>query len=147
MTTETMQQKTFSFELVSPERRLIEGPARLAVIPGVEGDFGVLAGHSALLSALRPGVIALDMEGAEGERQNIFIAGGFADVTGERCTVLAEEAIPVAELDRTALETDLANLREDLAGVHNTALREPILRRIALVCAKLTAATGHLVTP
>lgn len=143
--TETTQQNTFSFELVSPERRLIEGPARMAVIPGVEGDFGVLAGHSALLSALRPGVIALDMDGTD-ERQTIFIAGGFADVTAANCTILAEEAVPVAELDSAALETELANLREDLAGAQEND-RPAIARRIALVCAKLSAATGEIVTP
>lgn len=143
---ETTQQNTFSFELVSPERRLIEGPARMAVIPGVEGDFGVLAGHSALLAALRPGILTLDMEGLPG-RQSIFIAGGFADVTADRCTVLAEEALPVVDLDRTALETDLANLREDLAGEADAVRREAINRRIGVVCAKLSAATGHLVTP
>ncbi len=144
--TETTQQNTFSFELVSPERRLIEGLARMAVIPGVEGDFGVLAGHSALLSALRPGVIALDMDGSD-ERQTIFIAGGFADVTAERCTILAEEAVPVSELDRTTLETELANLREDMAGAQDKDARAALSRKIALVCARLTAATGALVTP
>lgn len=142
--TETTQQNTFSFELVSPERRLIEGPARMAVIPGVEGDFGVLAGHSALLSALRPGVIALDMDGTD-ERQSIFIAGGFADVTAANCTILAEEAVPVADLDRAALETELANLREDLAGAPEND-RPAIARRIVLVCAKLSAATGEIIT-
>lgn len=118
----------------------------MAVIPGIEGDFGVLAGHSALLSALRPGVIALDMDGSD-ERQTLFIAGGFADVTAERCTILAEEAVPVSELDRATLETELANLREDMAGAQDKDARVALSRKIALVCAKLTAATGALVTP
>lgn len=139
--TESTQQKTFTFELVSPERRLIGGEARMAVIPGVEGDFGVLAGHSALLSALRPGVVTLHMTDAEAP-QRLFISGGFADVGVRRCVVLAEEALAVDELDRAALETELSDLREDLADEQDAAHRETLRRAIAVAAAKLYAITG-----
>src|SRR5262249_61675465 len=86
------------FELVSPERLLISQPVEMVVVPGVEGDFGVLPGHAPLVSTVRPGVIAV-FEGGK-VVQSIFVAGGFAEVTGERCTVLAEQATPVGDIDR-----------------------------------------------
>ena len=100
------------FELVSPERLLVSQPVEMVVVPGVEGDFGVLPGHAPLVSTVRPGVIAV----FEGNKvaQRIFVAGGFAEVTGERCTVLAEEAMPVAEIDRAAVEGEIRTARDDL---------------------------------
>lgn len=142
MTIETTQQKTFSFELVSPERRLIEGQARLAVIPGVEGDFGVLAGHAALVAALRPGVVTLHMADDEAPRK-LFISGGFADVNAVHCAVLAEEAVRVEDLDRLSLETDLANWREDLAGEPDPVRRDVVRQRIVIASAKLAAIGGY----
>ena len=93
------------FELVSPERLLVSRPVEMVVVPGVEGDFGVLPGHAPLISEVRPGVIAV-FEGGKVE-ERIFVAGGFAEVTAERCTVLAEQALPIAEIDRGAVEADL----------------------------------------
>ena len=81
----------FSFELVSPEKLLLAEEVDMVVVPGAEGDFGVLVGHAPLISSLRPGVIDTYNGGKVANR--IFVAGGFAEVTGERCTVLAEEAI------------------------------------------------------
>ena len=81
------------FELVSPERLVISRPVEMVVVPGTEGDFGVLPGNAPLISEVRPGVIAVFDGGQVKER--IFVAGGFAEVTGERCTVLAEQAMPV----------------------------------------------------
>jgi F-type H+-transporting ATPase subunit epsilon len=75
------------FELVSPERLLVAKAVDMVVVPGTEGDFGVLRGHAPLISTLRLGVIDIHDAGAVAER--IFVAGGFAEVTAERCTVLA----------------------------------------------------------
>ena len=86
------------FELVSPERLLVSRPVEMVVVPGSEGDFGALPGHAPLISEIRPGVIAVFEGGKVQER--IFVAGGFAEVTGERCTVLAEQAMPLADIDR-----------------------------------------------
>ena len=107
------------FELVSPERLLISRPVEMVVVPGVEGDFGVLPGHAPLISEVRPGVIAVFDGGKVEER--IFVAGGFAEVTAERCTVLAEQAVAVAEIDRAAADTELRNARDDLVEAKDEA--------------------------
>ncbi len=88
--------KTFHFELVSPERRLMALEAWQVTIPGFEGDFGVRAGHSALVSSLRAGVIEVRESPALPPRK-IKVSGGFADVTQAQCTVLAEEAQTVSD--------------------------------------------------
>ena len=78
-----------SFDLVSPERLLFSEDVEMVVVPGTEGDFGVLAGHAPLMSTLRPGLIEIH-DG--GEPRKVFVAGGFAEVTPAGLTVLAEEA-------------------------------------------------------
>ncbi len=90
------------FELVSPERLLVSQGVDMVVVPGEDGDFGVLPGHALFLSGVRPGVIEI----YDGDKisDRIFVAGGFAEVTGERCTVLAEEAVNLAEVERTTVE-------------------------------------------
>ncbi|MFI5019540.1 MAG: F0F1 ATP synthase subunit epsilon [Dongiales bacterium] len=125
------------FELVSPERLLVSRPVEMVVVPGVEGDFGVLPGHAPLISEVRPGVIAV-FEGGKVE-ERIFVAGGFAEVTAERCTVLAEEALPIAEIDRGAVEADLKDAREDLADAKNDLERAAAEAAIAVAEAKITA--------
>ena len=105
------------FELVSPEKLLLSEDVEMVVVPGGEGNFGVLPGHALFISTVRPGVI----EVYEGNRvsERIFVSGGFAEVTPERCTVLADEAMPVSALDAAAIEArqrglegTAANLRE-----------------------------------
>ena len=73
-------------------------PVEMVGVPGTEGDFGVLPGHSLLIAQVRPGVIDIHEGGQVSE--SIFVSGGFAEVSPERCTVLAEEAIPVADIDK-----------------------------------------------
>jgi F-type H+-transporting ATPase subunit epsilon len=104
-----------NLEIVSPERLLLSQPVDMVVIPASEGDMGVLEGHAPMIVMLRGGVIAL----YEGERitDQMFVAGGFAEVTPERCTVLANEVIPVAELDRAEGERRLAEADAALAEV------------------------------
>jgi F-type H+-transporting ATPase subunit epsilon len=125
------------FELVSPERLLVSRPVEMVVVPGVEGDFGVLPGHAPFISEVRPGVIAV-FEGGKVE-ERIFVAGGFAEVTAERCTVLAEQALPIAEIDRGAVEADLKDAREDLADAKNDHERAAAEAAIAVADAKITA--------
>ena len=81
-----------SFRLVMPERELLATEADMVVVPGTEGDFGVLPGHAPLISTVRPGVIEV-FQGSKAE-QRFLVVGGFAEVTPERCTVLADEAMP-----------------------------------------------------
>ena len=98
------------FELVSPQRLVTSQPVEMVVVPGAEGDLGVLPGHSPLIAEVRPGVIDIHEGGKVGER--IFVAGGFCEISAERCTVLAEEATRVADIDKAAAEDRLKNASE-----------------------------------
>ncbi len=110
---ETTQSNTVEFELVSPERLLKSEPVEMVVVPGTEGDFGVLPGHSLLIATVRPGVIDIHEGGQVTE--SIFVAGGFAEVSPEHCTVLAEEAVPTADIDKDAAEKRLEDAKQALA--------------------------------
>jgi F-type H+-transporting ATPase subunit epsilon len=103
---------TVEFELVAPEELLFSEPVELVVVPGAEGDFGVLPGHSALISTLRTGVIAVYENDAVSQR--IFVSGGFAEVTPERCTVLADEAVTLESANRSDVEERVKANREAL---------------------------------
>jgi F-type H+-transporting ATPase subunit epsilon len=127
------------FELVSPERLLVSEPVDMVVVPGSEGDFGVLPGHAPFISTVRPGVIEV-FEGST-VTERIFVAGGFAEVTGERCTVLAEEAAALNDVNRVEVEADLRRLNEDLAAARDDAERAAIATRIEVAEAKLAAAS------
>ena len=123
------------FELVAPERLLLSEPVDMVVVPGSEGDFGVLPGHAPLISTVRPGVI--ETYAGKTVKDRIFVAGGFAEVTRERCTVLAEEAMPVDDLDRTAIEAQARAAREDLGLAKDAAERAAAERSLAVAEAKL----------
>ena len=130
--------QTFQFELVSPEKILVSEQAKMVVVPGEAGDFGVLAQHSPLLSSIRPGVVTLFTP--DGETKRIFVAGGFADVNPESCSVLAEEAMNVSDLDRGKLEGQLKDLEEDLAGSKSDPLKSALLQtQLDITRAKIQA--------
>lgn len=130
---------TFQFELVSPERVLVSEEAKMVVVPGAGGDFGVLPKHSPLLSSIRPGVVTVTA--ADGSVRKIFVAGGFADVNPDICSVLAEEAVAVEELDRAALEASLKTLEDDAAFAKEDAIKlASVQRQIDVTKAKLQAA-------
>ncbi len=95
-----------ALEIVSPERLVLSRPVDMAVIPADEGDMGVLGGHAPMIVALRGGAIALYT--GEEITDRLFVSGGFAEITPERCTVLATEAVPVADLRRAEGERRLA---------------------------------------
>ena len=130
---------TFNFELVSPDKIMMSEPAWQVVIPGEEGYFGVRAGHMSLIAAIKPGVVEVyKTEGAAPEK--IFIAGGFADVTAANCTVLAEQAVNVNDLDAGAIQAELNNLKEDLSMANDAASKMLADKKIALATIKLQAA-------
>jgi F-type H+-transporting ATPase subunit epsilon len=133
-----MAEGKVEFELVSPERLLLSEPVDMIVVPGAEGDFGVLPRHAPMISTLRLGTIRV-YQGRE-VKQRIFVAGGFAEVTPERCTVLAEEAVPVADIDKAKIEAELKDLREDLGDAKDDAEKKSVARRIAVREAMLAAA-------
>jgi F-type H+-transporting ATPase subunit epsilon len=109
------------FELVSPEKLLLSEAVDMVVVPGSEGNFGVLAGHSLLISTVRPGVI--DVYEGNQISERIFVSGGFAEVTAERCTVLADEAVPLSSLDAAAIEAAQRTLEGTLANLRDRAGR------------------------
>lgn len=133
-----MAEEKVQFELVSPEELLVEDAVEMVVIPGEEGDFGVLPRHAPMLSTVRPGVIAIYENNAV--RDRIFIAGGFAEVTPERCTVLAEMALPVSDIDRADAEQKLNDARDDLKDAKDDTERRVAERQIAAYEAMLAVA-------
>ena len=102
-----------AFDLVSPERLLLSTQAEMVTIPGTEGEMGVMAGHMPLISTLRPGVIAVS--GGADNAQRFYVMGGFAEVNPGKLTVLAEEAVPLAELNAAALDQRIKNAEDDVS--------------------------------
>jgi len=107
--------ETTLFELVSPERLIISKDVSMVVVPGTEGLFGVLPRHTSMLSALAPGVIDIYEEDAITER--VFVINGFAEVTGERCTVLAEDVIPIDKLNPEELEETIVKIKAKVSSM------------------------------
>jgi F-type H+-transporting ATPase subunit epsilon len=112
----------FLFELVSPERLLLSEQASAVVVPGSEGQFTMMKGHSPLMSTLRPGVVEATL--ASGAKQRIFVRGGFADATGDALTILAEQAIPLDEFDAAALAVEIRYAEEDVADAKDPAVKD-----------------------
>lgn len=100
-----------TMDLVSPEKLLLSDEFEMIVVPGAEGDFAVLAGHSPVTSSLRPGVISIYENDQEKDR--VFVNGGFAEVANDKLTVLAEEAVYIADLNRSDIEQRIQNAKED----------------------------------
>ena len=132
-----MAETTVQFELVSPEQLLLSEVVEMVVVPGGEGDFGILPGHSPMISTVRPGVIHVFTGGSVSSR--IFVAGGFAEVTGSRCTVLAEEALAVDDIDRAQVESDLQAAVEDLGDADDPNAQKAAENRAVTARAKLVA--------
>jgi F-type H+-transporting ATPase subunit epsilon len=100
---------TFHFELVSPEKIAFSGEADQVDVPGAEGDFGVFAGHAPLISLLRPGVVTVH---AGGEQTKLVVLGGLAEVGPDGLTLLADVATSLEDLDRAALQRQIAEMEE-----------------------------------
>jgi len=107
--------------LVTPEREAPPGAADMVVVPGVEGDFGVLPNHAPVMSNIRPGWLTVTDEGQE---ERIVIRGGFAEVTAEGLNVLAENAQFASEINASELAQDIQDTREDIADAKDDAERE-----------------------
>ena len=129
---------TFNFELVTPERLVFSGEASQVVVPGMEGDFAVLAGHSPFISTLRPGM--LDVTLPQG-RQRLLVKKGVAEADPARLTVLAQIAMPVEELEGARLASELqlaeaqvAEAKDDHARMMAQTLLD-VLKRLQLKAA------------
>jgi F-type H+-transporting ATPase subunit epsilon len=126
---------TFNFELVTPERLVFSGEANQVVVPGAEGDFAVLAGHSPFISTLRPGI--LDVTLPNGRRQ-LLVKKGVAEADPARLTILAQTALPVEELrgeklaaEITLAEGQLAAAKDDQSRMVAETLLD-VLKRLQL---------------
>jgi F-type H+-transporting ATPase subunit epsilon len=125
------------FELVSPERLLLSTEVEAVVVPGAEGDFTVLPGHSRLISTIRPGVITVMQGGRAADR--IFVEGGFAEVTPQGCTVLAEHATPVADISREQAAQAVQDAKEDIEDSKDETARGAAAKILAVAEARLRA--------
>ena len=104
---------TIQFDLVSLEKLVASQAVEMVVVPGSEGDMGVLPGHSLLIGTIRPGVI--DVHEGGNVTNRIFVSGGFVQVDPETCTVLADEAVAVADIDKAAATDRLQSAQKALA--------------------------------
>ncbi len=119
---------TFHFDLVSPEKLLFSGEVDQVDAPGAEGDFGVLAGHAALVSALRPGIMTVTVNG---QAQRMVILGGFAEVGPDgRLTVLADLADSIEDFDRTALAARIKAQEEKIRGLETGSELDKAIARL-----------------
>lgn len=126
------------FELVSPAKLLMSAAVDMVVVPGTEGDFGALALHAPMIATVRPGVIDVHDNGRVSDQ--IFVAGGFAEVNEERITVLAEEAMPVVEITEAVAEARKKAAKaalEDAKTDHEKALAE---KQVAIAAAMAAVA-------
>ncbi len=130
--------ETLQFELVAPERLIFSGDVEMVVVPGTEGDFGVLPGHSLLISTLRPGLIEIYEN--EKPKERYVVAEGFAEVTGERCTVLSTEAFETGTIDQARAQARLEQAQLDLRDAEGEEERAKYERAVEL--AELLAANA-----
>ena len=119
------------FELVTPERLLLSEMVEMVVVPGTEGNFGVLPGHAPLISSIRPGTI--DIYEGQSVTRRIFVVSGIAEVTPELCTVLADEAMAPDEVDRGAIEAELQNVQGNLPSLREQVGRTAGAERESLL--------------
>jgi len=136
-------ENTFDFELVSPEKKIMSERAWQVTIPGEEGSFGVRSGHSALVSSIRPGVVDIVLK--QGDKpKRIFIAGGFADVTASNCTILAEEAIALDDMDAVLIKKEMSDLESKLSAAKDNIEKSRFTKQLALAKSKLAAVSGSI---
>jgi F-type H+-transporting ATPase subunit epsilon len=116
---------TFHFDLVSPEKLAFSGEVDQVDVPGLEGDFGVLAGHAPVVAALRPGILTII---AGGERQKVIVLGGLAEVSEKGLTVLADVATSMQELDRARFAETISEMEEKLSEKEGSELDNALAR-------------------
>ena len=102
---------TISFDLVSPENLIFNEEVGMIIVPGKDGDFGVLPGHSKLMSSLRPGRIMIYSED-NNLLKSFFVSGGFAEVNPEKCIILAESVDDMSVLDKSIIQNNIQDLEK-----------------------------------
>jgi len=132
--------EAFKFELVSPERLLVSEDVESVIIPGTDGEMTVMARHAPVMSTIKPGVVTVrPVSGAE---QRYAVFGGFADILPDGCTLLAESAVAVQDIDRNDLARRIGEAKEDVADAKDEAARtraEQYLANLSTLEAALAA--------
>jgi F-type H+-transporting ATPase subunit epsilon len=132
---------TLPFKLVSPEKVLFDQEVSMVVVPGIEGDIGVLPQHAPLLTLLRPGVVTIYEE--EKVLIRIFVDGGFSEVASERCVALITEGKPLEAIDKAALEIEIKNLLEDVADSKTPEERKQANKNLEIARVKLMEVVSY----
>ena len=111
----------FKFELVSPEKLVLAAQVQQVLVPGTEGDFGILSGHAPVMTSIRPGV--LEVITRSGNAKRFYVRGGFAEADPDGLVVLAQQSIDLEELDAADLKQEIKNLEEDVADANSDEQR------------------------
>jgi F-type H+-transporting ATPase subunit epsilon len=130
--------EAFQFELVSPERLLVSEKVESVVIPGAEGEMTVMAQHAPVMTTIKPGVVTVKTSAGSEERFVVF--GGFADILPSGCTLLAESAVHVNDIDRADLARRIQEAKEDAADAKDDESRS----RAEQFLSQLTTLEGAL---
>jgi F-type H+-transporting ATPase subunit epsilon len=129
---------SFKFDLVSPERLLVSEDVISVVVPGAEGEMTVMADHSPVMTTVNPGVVTVQT--VSGETQRFVVFGGFADIVGDACTLLAESAVDMKSIDRADIQHRIEAAKSDLDGISDDGERT----RLETFLAQLTTLEGKL---
>ena len=113
---------TISFDLVSPENLIFNDEVGMIIVPGKDGDFGVLPGHSKVMSSLRPGRVMVYGEG-KNLLKSFFVSGGFAEVNPEKCIVLAESVDEINTLEKSTIKKEI----QELEGQESDKAKEQMI--------------------
>lgn len=132
--------EAFKFELVSPARLVLSEEASQVVVPGLDGDFTMLKGHSPFMTTVRPGVV--EVTSASGKTSKIFVRGGFADASPAGLTILAEQAIPVEDLKADVIAKEIKDAEEDVADAKTAEAKRVAQEKLDQLKAVLGAAQG-----
>ncbi|HXB79169.1 MAG TPA: F0F1 ATP synthase subunit epsilon [Bradyrhizobium sp.] len=116
---------TFHFDLVSPEKLAFSGEVDQVDIPGLEGDFGVLAGHAPVIAVMRPGILTVI---TGGKKEKIIVTGGLAEMSDRGLTVLADVAMSLEDLDRAQFADAIAEMQAKLSEKEGSELDREIAR-------------------
>ena len=130
----------FQFELVAPEKLIYSDEAEFVVVPGAEGDFGVLPEHSLLLSTVRPGVV--EVYENDKPKHRFFVGGGFAEVTPERCTVLCTESLNLVDFDESKANARLESAERDLSEASSDLEREKCEKALEVTQSLISAGSS-----
>ncbi|MGH6846094.1 MAG: F0F1 ATP synthase subunit epsilon [Methylocella sp.] len=111
----------FHLEIVSPERLVFSGEVEAVVVPGTEGEFTVFKDHAPVISSMKPGIIVIDETPAK--KLRLFVPGGFAEVAPSGLTILADQAIVLADLNAATLDAEVGSVEEEIAGAKGEEAR------------------------